>query len=424
MLSRRVPWPSWGLAEREGGGKVALKVINLSEAKTSAKVELEKMKTLLTKHADRLYDGSKGSQHVQRIIAICESCPLGDRMRDLEASNAKHQTLAGTERGGLELEGGWISNARATEVSIVVSELCANGDLNFWMSQVLANGSVRVRFFEHLVTGLAHMMRNGCSLPPCSHIAAPVGAARTSRAFLPRRIAGHRDLKPENVFIDGYGRLVVGDLGRVKFEDEYMKTYRERMLKQGVDVDQKDAAARLYHSEEVTNTDLGSVGQKTYMSSAMTNISRHYNPQQEDVYCCGTLLARMCCANLIHEVNETDDQNKLRIARRIEANANLPNAQALSRAYVCLVEKKPDIYLLEDIVKGKAEIAAGQSWDQVKENARERWDAAHQMYNPNGLDFDAIWDSLEWLRTERPATDAELKAAMTPLDDGPAFEFD
>jgi hypothetical protein len=249
-----------------------------------------------------------------------------------------------------------------------------------------------------------------------------VGTARTSRAFLPRRIAGHRDIRAENVFIDGYGRLVVGDLGRVKFKDEYV----QRMQNEGVAVDQEDAEARLYHSAEVTNTDLGGVNDKL-VSSAMANISRHYNPQQEDVYCGGTLLARMCCdGDVGRDIQQTEDENKLRIAKRI-VDAKVPNAQALSRAYVCLVEKKPDIYLLEDIVKGKAEIAAGQSdWDQVKENAREHWgehDAPRQRYNPNGpiLDFDAIWDSLEWLRTERPATDAELQAAMKPLAGGRAF---
>ena len=165
------------LADLEGGGKVALKVINLNQASISAKVELKKMKTLLNEYADRLYDGSEGSLHVQRIIAICESCPLGDAMRVLEGNEQEHQTLAQNTQEGLERQGGRISGKTATEVSIVVSELCANADLNFWLRQTRANGPVRVRFFEHLVKGLAHMMRHGCSLPPCSHIAAPVAFA-------------------------------------------------------------------------------------------------------------------------------------------------------------------------------------------------------------------------------------------------------
>jgi serine/threonine protein kinase len=232
---------------------------------------------------------------------------------------------------------------------------------------------------------------------------------------LPRRIAGHRDLRAENVFVDGSGRLVVGDLGRVKFRDEYVSEYRDRMRLAGVDVDEEEAVARLQHAE-VTNTDLGGANRK-FVSSAMANAiangSRHYNPQQEDVYCCGTLLATMCYNR---SDNPTGDPNIDRAKI-----ATVPNTQTLIRTHECLVEKKPDIYLLEDIVEGKAQVAAGQSgWDEVKENARRRWDEndeARQMYNPNGpnLIFDAIWDSLEWLRTERPATDAELQAAMAPL---------
>jgi serine/threonine protein kinase len=220
------------------------------------------------------------------------------------------------------------------------------------------------------------------------------------------RIAAHRDIKAENVFIDGAGRLAVGDLGRVKFYE-----LDEAAAAAGV----AGAAAAAQHAAAVqtgVHTDFGA-GNQTYMSSDYAANRRH-NPAKEDVYCCGTLLAVMC-GRFTHDERLDDARNRQYTAESIRRKGGEP----LSRVYTCLVDKRPDMFLLEDIVDGRAAVAAGgadeeRQWREIEAKAREGWYDRESRRGrlPDEGHFNTIWRDLEWLRTQLPASDDELKEAM------------
>jgi len=201
----------------------------------------------------------------------------------------------------------------------------------------------------------------------------------------PCRIAAHRDIKADNVFIDEEGRLVVGDLGRVKFPPDPVE-------------EAAASATVVVHTVTDSHTDFGA-GNTAYMSRQYATGQR-YNPQKEDVYCCGTLLAMMSSSGrLQHNPMKEDVQNHLDTAARITET----KGEVLSRAYTCLVEKRPDMLLLEEIVR-----------DTPSDEARASWHAREQQRGgrPDDAQFDAIWHELEWLRVTPSATDAELRAAL------------
>jgi serine/threonine protein kinase len=212
-----------------------------------------------------------------------------------------------------------------------------------------------------------------------------------------RRIAAHRDIKADNIFIDGEGRLVVGDLGRVKFPPDH--------------VDEATASATaVVHTVTDSHTDFG-VGNTKYMSRQYATGQR-YNPQKEDVYCCGTLLAVMSSSGrLQHDPRKDDAQNQRDTAARIAET----RGAMLSRAYTCLVEKRPDMLLLEEIVRDSPPNEAAARLREAA--ARASWCAREQQRGgqPDDAQFDAIWHGLEWLRVTPSATDAELKAALPGL---------
>jgi hypothetical protein len=149
------------LAVRDDGLLVALKVVNTTKV---AEVEIQKMLQLM-EFAPRLYAFSEdgGHKHVQRILALCPSCKLGDRIRNVEEGDPAHRALAAhSAYAQLRQPGGKIGGAAVSEVSVIVSELYPNLDLTFWLRRIEDNASVCKRFFAHLIKGLAHMMRHGC----------------------------------------------------------------------------------------------------------------------------------------------------------------------------------------------------------------------------------------------------------------------
>lgn len=365
---------------------VVLKVVNTTLGGAAEMAEVAKMQELNQK-APGLYEETEdgGHTHVQRILAVCEGCELGNMIRDAESRNQDHIALAA--RPGFEqlaIPGGKIVGKEARDVSIVVSEFYSNCDLYFWLKPIHANASVQARFFTHLVKGLAHMMRHG--------------------------IAAHRDIKAENVFIDGAGRLAVGDLGRVKFYE-----LDEAAAAAGV----AGAAAAAQHAAAVqtgVHTDFGA-GNRRYMSSDYAENRRH-NPAKEDVYCCGTLLAMMC-GGFTHKEYLDDAINRQATAENIRRKGGEP----LSRVYTCLVDKRPDMFLLEDIVNGRAAVTAAvaaggpdeeRQWREIEAKAREGWYDRESRRGrlPDEGHFNTIWRDLEWLRTQLPASDDELKEAM------------
>jgi hypothetical protein len=146
--------------------------------------------------------------------------------------------------------------------------------------------------------------------------------------------------------------------------------------------------------------------------------NRRHNPAKEDVYCCGTLLAMMC-GGFTHKDYLDDAINRQYTAENIRRKGGEP----LSRVYTCLVDKRPDMFLLEDIVNGRAAVTAAvaaggpdeeRQWREIEAKAREGWYDRESRRGrlPDEGHFNTIWRDLEWLRTQLPASDDELKEAM------------
>ncbi len=164
-------------------------------------------------------------------------------------------------------------------------------------------------------------------------------------------------------------------------------------------------------------------GNQQYMSRDFAE-NRRYNPAKEDVYCCGTLLAMMC-GGFKHDgsLSDLDDaRNRQYTAEKIKRKGGEP----LSRVYMCLVDhhdKRPDMFLLEDIVNGRAAVTAAvaaggadeeRQWREIEAKARQGWydRESRRGHLPDEGHFNTIWGHLEWLRTQLPASDDELKEAM------------
>ena len=201
--------------------------------------------------------------------------------------------------------------------------------------------------------------------------------------FLRDRDISHRDLKKDNIFLDCWGRLVLGDLGSLKFITQPGKT------------------------KNTTNIATGA----KYMSEEMGIDSKIYDSEIDgDVYECGCLLASLLGLEL--GTREVRGRKKYdpKHAKSLEniARSDSGVQRLLWRLFGDRAQRA-DVRLLGDVAEHGLRTQEARA--KVKEKHMDRRELASdedKVLRFEDAYVDAMLTDLEWLGNTQPMTDEEL----------------